>query len=152
VARAAPQPTLSPGAASLLSAYYLYLRACQEAQQGVLPSLARVAAAAARLRHSPTVEAVPDAALAVAYVEEKLLAAGAAPGLWPRWREELQRCTELGECLRGLAEDAGTALGLGLGAGRVGSGSGAGAGAGDGYAGCAWFDDREQEVAWGPEE
>lgn len=37
--------------------------------------------------------------------EEKLLAAGACAQFWPRWREELQRCTGLDECLRGLSED-----------------------------------------------
>jgi hypothetical protein len=78
----------------------------------VLASLARVASAAARLRHSAHVQALPDAALAVAFVEEKLMAAGATPAFWPRWRAELHRCTELGECLRGLLEDCSKGLGL----------------------------------------
>ncbi|KAI3426224.1 hypothetical protein D9Q98_008600 [Chlorella vulgaris] len=105
VARAQAQPVLSPAAAGLLAAYFRHLRVHSEAQQGVLASMARVACASARLRHSCVAEPLPDAALAVAFVEEKLGLAGASPSLWPRWREELQRCTELGECLRGLWED-----------------------------------------------
>lgn len=115
-ARAAPQPALSEAASSLLSAYFLHLRGCHDAQHGVLASLVRVACACARLRGSACVEPLPDAALAVALVEEKLLAAGAGPLFWPRWREELQRCTELGECLRGLADECGAGLGCGGGA------------------------------------
>ncbi|KAL4438185.1 hypothetical protein ABPG77_010546 [Micractinium sp. CCAP 211/92] len=111
-ARAAPQPTLSQGATALLSAYFLHLRAVEGAQHGALASLVRVAAASARLRHASEVAAVPDAALAVAFLEEKLLAAGSCPAFWPRWRAELQRCTPLGECLRGLAEDAVSDLGV----------------------------------------
>lgn len=52
---------------SLLSAYFLHLRATADAQQGVLASLVRVAAAVARLRGGSTVEPMPDAALAVAF-------------------------------------------------------------------------------------
>lgn len=100
-----------PAAAALLSAYFLHLRSTEGAQATVLASLARVAAAVARLRRAPQAEALPDAALAVAYVEEKLLRAGGAPAFWPRWREELARCTELGKCLRGLAGDAASATG-----------------------------------------
>ena len=65
-ARAAPQPELGAAAMSLLSSYFQHLRATADAQQGLLASLARVAAAVARLRGSATVEAVPDAVLAVA--------------------------------------------------------------------------------------
>jgi hypothetical protein len=110
-ARASAQPALTPEAGALLSAYFQHLRTCNEAQQGVMASLARVACASARLRHSAVAQALPDAALAVAFVEEKLLAADAGPLFWPRWRAELQRCTELGECLRGLTEDCSKGLG-----------------------------------------
>ena len=120
-ARAAQQPGLSPGAAALLSAYFLHLRAVEGAQQAALANLVRVAAASARLRQATQVAAVPDATLAIAFLEEKLLAAGRSPALWPRWRAELQRCTPLGECLRGLAEDAAAELGLEAG-GCFGSG------------------------------
>lgn len=119
-ARASPQPALSQGATALLSAYFLHLRAVEGAQHGALASLVRVAAASARLRHAAEVEAVPDAALAVVFLEEKLLAAGSCPAFWPRWRAELQQCTPLGECLRGLAEDAVSDLGVGT-AGCCGS-------------------------------
>lgn len=111
-ARAAPQPELSPAATALLSAYFLHLRAFEGAQLGALASLIRMAAASARLRHSSQVAALPDVALAIAFLEEKLLAAGRTPAFWPRWRAELQRCTSLGECLRGLAEDAAAELGV----------------------------------------
>jgi hypothetical protein len=134
VARALPQPVLTEGAMALLTAYFQHLRTSEGAQQGVLASLARVAAASARLRHSARVEALSDAALAVACVEEKLLVAGASPVLWPRWREELQRCTELQECLRGLAEDCASGLGL-----RGGCGGGAAA-----AAGAAWAEQAEE--------
>lgn len=96
---------------ALLSAYFLHLRIYNEAQQGVLASMARVACACARLRRAPAAQALPDAAVAVAFVEEKLLAAGATPLFWPRWREELGRCTELGECLRGLVDELARGLG-----------------------------------------
>ena len=125
VARALPQPVLTEEAMALLTAYFQHLRTSEGAQRGVLASLARVAAASARLRHSARVEALSDAALAVACVEEKLLVAGASPLLWPRWREELQRCTELHECLRGLAEDCASGLGLGGGCGGAAVAAGA---------------------------
>ena len=121
-ARAAAQPSLSAEAGALLAAYFRHVRAAHDAQAGVLSSLARVAAASARLRHSGVAEAVPDAALAVAFVEEKLVAAGSAPEFWPRWRAELRRCTDLGECLRGLVHDCCKGLGLGL-AQRSGGGA-----------------------------
>ena len=104
---------VSLAAGALLSAYFQHLRTHQDAQQGVLASLVRVACACGRLRHSPRAELLPDAAVAVAFVEEKLVAAGSEPHFWPRWREELQRSTELRECLRGLVEDCGKGLGLG---------------------------------------
>ncbi|KAL4448489.1 hypothetical protein ABPG75_005708 [Micractinium tetrahymenae] len=124
-ARAAPQPALSAGATALLSAYFLHLRALEGAQQSALASLVRVAAASARLRRSAEVAAVPDAALAVVFLEEKLLAAGRSPAFWPRWRAELQHCTPLGECMRGLAEDVAAELGIGA-SGCCGSGWDAG--------------------------
>lgn len=124
-ARAGPQPALGEEAAGLLGAYFAHLRAHEEAQAGVLASLVRVACAAARLRRSSTVQQLPDAALAVAYLEEKLAAAGRDALFWPRWRAELARCTPLGECLRGLAEDCAAGLqGLGC---CGGSGGGAAA-------------------------
>ena len=116
-ARASPQPQLGDDATSLLAAYFSHLRTFEEAQIGLLASLVRVACAVARLRHSPVVEALPDAALAVAFVEEKLAAAGATPIFWPRWRAELRRCTELGECLRGLVEECAQGLCCGDGGG-----------------------------------
>lgn len=97
---------------ALLSAYFQHLRTYEDAQAGVLASLARVACASARLRGSPDVQPLPDAALAVALVEEKLGAAGATPLFWPRWRQELLRCTPLEECLRGLAEELARGLPL----------------------------------------
>lgn len=39
------------------------------------------------------------------------MAAGAGAQFWPRWRMELQRCTDLDECLRGLAEELAGGLG-----------------------------------------
>jgi len=38
------------------------------------------------------------------------MAAGASAQFWPRWREELERCTELDECLRGLADELAVGL------------------------------------------
>lgn len=94
----------------MLGTYFAHLRTFEEAQAGVLASLVRVACAAARLRRSPTVDLLPDAALAVAYVEEKLAAAGRDALFWPRWRAELARCKPLGECLRGLADECASGL------------------------------------------
>lgn len=109
--RAAAQPVLSPEAEDLLAAYFKHVRTFAEAQQGVVASLARVACASARLRHSPVVRLVPDAALAVAFLEEKLLAADVGPTFWPRWRAELRCGADLDECLAGLAEDCCAGLG-----------------------------------------
>ena len=109
-ARAALQPGLSADAAGLLGAYFQHLRGVEGAPAGAVASLVRMACASARLRRVAAAAAVPDAALAVALMEEKLAAAGGSPLFWPRWREELARCTDLAECLRCLAADLAAGL------------------------------------------
>ncbi len=72
---------------SLLSAYFLHLRATADAQQGLLASLVRAAAAVARLRGSAAVEPLPDAVLAVAFTGAGSMAKG---DTWPRrWSFEM---------------------------------------------------------------
>ena len=90
-AAALQHPRMSAEAMALLSGYFLMIRAAEESPQGVLASLARVASASARLCLRADVLPFPDAAVAVAFMEEQLSArvsgaytwgggAGASPG------------------------------------------------------------------------
>ena len=90
-AQTAAPPQLSEDAMAVLSAYFLLLRTHEEVGGELLPSLCRVAAASARLCGRAKVRPFPDAALAIAFAEERLAATGAFPAHWPRWAEVSSR-------------------------------------------------------------
>ncbi|GAB4817454.1 hypothetical protein N2152v2_004500 [Parachlorella kessleri] len=106
-----PAPRMSPAAMALLSGYFCLIRVEEEAQQGLLESMARVATACARLCHRQEVLDFPDATVAVMYLEEQLIAWGAYATHWCKGRDELAKGTDLLVCLKLLRDDLHDCLG-----------------------------------------
>ncbi|KAL6766898.1 hypothetical protein ACKKBG_A37815 [Auxenochlorella protothecoides x Auxenochlorella symbiontica] len=104
VAQGLGQPRMTHEGLEALTAYFTCLRLGEEqAPQTALLSLARVAAACARLCHRAEILPVPDAAVAIALMEERLEAMGMLAMRWEKWREAwLVDGRPLDSCLNGL--------------------------------------------------
>ncbi|KAK2076734.1 hypothetical protein QBZ16_005494 [Prototheca wickerhamii] len=98
---------MTPDALEVLTAYFTCLRLGEErVPQSALLGLARLASAAARLLGREEIVVVPDAAVAIALMEERLQALGLLAMRWEKHQLAwLKEGRELHTCLASLVSD-----------------------------------------------